>query len=75
MAVVKFTYFKPFGKFYTEGELEVPDAMFWDVIGDIRKMVDFQVAMPGLNGPWDGPIIVEYDELPHYFDGRGSCYA
>ena len=35
---IKLTYFKPSGKYYTDGEYQTERAQWWDVIDEIKEM-------------------------------------
>ena len=58
MQVVKLTYFKSSGKYYSSGELEVDTELgllrIWTKVKELNK-----TKLPGLAGTWNGPILVE----------------
>ena len=68
---VKLTYFKPSGKYYTDGEfeMEVEDCSksggdagknipyLYDILAKVRDM-NRCGPVPGLSTNWDGPILV-----------------
>jgi hypothetical protein len=76
---IKLTYFKPSGKYYSEGECEVeageivagegtPEAYSIAYTYDVLDAVALMDAHPGLAGRWtEGPILVTGPEMspPH----------
>ena len=70
--LIKFTYFKPSGKYYSEGskvmavEMCGPESrtVYMDsVLSQVRQLIESGSPLPGLAGPWrDGFILVETEE-------------
>jgi len=46
---VKLTYFKPTGKYYTEGEYETEKKWMFEISDEVRQMANTQ-TLPGING-------------------------
>ena len=69
---IKLLYFKPSGKFYSEGEYGheqdntnglTPNTCYMAaVITAIRESQIHRTPLPGLIGTWDGPILVDCEQ-------------
>ncbi len=69
---IHFEYFKPSGKFYSEGDAEMlaqdcgndyeevhyPICYMQDIVDEVKKMME----LPGLSGKWDGPIHISCEQ-------------
>ena len=60
---VQLTYFKPSGKYYTDGSYDSQLEDFYNVIEEVRQMR--RSKLPGLIGGWTGAVLVAVDGLPH----------
>lgn len=69
---VKFTYFKPSGKYYATVDGDIPGGTFWDVVALIKCRLKTKIKMPGLSGEWSGYTLAEIDGLPHLFGQYGD---
>ena len=65
MLKVKLTYFKPSGKYYSEGEFEVKETFhMYQIIEMVQGMVD-QKKLPGLSkGAFRYIVLVEAPDHP-----------
>lgn len=54
MRKIHLTYFKPSGKYYSEGEYNSDQLYEWEIYDEVRKMQKY----PGLMGGWEGYILV-----------------
>ena len=61
------TYFKPNGKWYINEEVDLRANEFYAAAHEVEAMIASGEAMPGLSGPWDGPVMMTIDDLPHLF--------
>jgi hypothetical protein len=69
---IELTYFKESGKYYTQGEFDVPDEThYYDVIDMVKKMI-VDEELPGLaSGCWEFDVLMEPKgekcSVPHLF--------
>lgn len=61
MTKVKLTYFKPSGKYYSEGEYNSAYTYAFDIYQEVRQLNKI-ANLPGLVGDWYGNILVQPDE-------------
>lgn len=72
---IKFTYFKPSGKFYSEGEYMTHESVFYYVEEEIRAMLE-EGKRPGLVDGHDGfHVVIDASDhpggFPVMFPGQG----
>lgn len=56
------TYFKPSGKYYSNGVLLLYQPLDMDKAKDHIKHFKKHGPLPGLTGGWDGPIVINHKE-------------
>jgi len=68
MFKIKLLYFKPSGKFYSEGthqgnfdSCSDGNVLYMQSVVDWVKSLRNKGPLPGLSGGWDGPILVDCD--------------
>jgi hypothetical protein len=74
--IVRVTYFKSSGKYYTHDDWEVDDHLLHNhVVAKLRGLAfnGGRGAMPGIAGSgWDGYAVLQIGDVPHLLDLRGS---
>ena len=65
--IVKLTYFKESGKYYSEGDYETKESLMEDVCAEVVAMK----RHPGLSTYWNGFILVG-GYCPHLIDTRSK---
>ena len=73
MTHIKFVYFKLTGKYYSEGELDLPDLLFHEALEHVKIMLE-RGERPGLVDGFDFHTLVtvytEHGPLPYLFARR-----
>ena len=59
MTSVKLTYFRPSGKYYTEGIYETFLQYDYDIYQEVSNFVSLHLVPHLQSGSWDGPILIE----------------
>lgn len=68
-ATIKLTYFKPSGKWYTDGVFTSKLEYMYEIFDHVRDLRNTS-KLPGLgSGSWDGYILVTSDDHPCAYPG------
>lgn len=65
--LVKLTFFKESGKYYSSGEYESEKQHMFEIFSEVKEMRRTKVT--GLIGGWNGPVLVEAPKFNQGYPG------